>query len=177
MDQERSEIGVSPFRDPQEDALPAAGVLTGNEAHIGGKLAAVLEAKGIAHQSDENRGRQDSYTGNAHQPLADRVLLGILGNPAIKVFKLLVEPGEFGGHGTKRLIEKRRNPRVVRIVDQSVQFVFHLGGGDLQDDPVFGQNAPDMVDRGRPELDDKLSRPVQALKILRLFRLEGNRGN
>ena len=34
-----------------------------------------------------------------------------------------------------------------------------------------------MVDRGRPELDDELPGSVQALKILRLFRLDRHRGN
>ena len=175
VNQERAQIGVSPFRDSQEHVLSAARVLPGNEANVSGKLSSVLEAKGISHQGKENRGSQNAHAGNGQKPLADRVCLGKLGNLAIKVFPFLVVSGELSDHGAERLLEKRRDPRVVRVVHKTVQFVFDLGGRDLQYDPVLGQNASEMVDRGRSELDDELPGPVQALKILRLFRLDRHR--
>ena len=112
----------------------------------------------------EKRSCQDAHSGNGQEPLADGVLFRKLGNPAVEVFPFLVESGELGGHGAKRFPQKRRHPRVVRIVHQPVQFVFDLGGGDLQDNPVLGQDSSHMVDRGRPELDNELSGPVQALE-------------
>ena len=177
VNQERAQIGVSPFRDPQEHVLSAARVLPGNEANVGGKLSSALEAKGISHHGHENRGRQDAHAGNGQKPLADRVCLGKLGNPAIKVFPFLVESGELGDYGAERLLEKRGDSRVVRVVHKMVQFVFDLGGRDLQNDPVFGQDTSDMVDRGRPKLDDELLSPVEALKVLSFFCFDRNGRN
>ena len=64
MDQERSEIGVSPFRDPQKDVFAPTGVLLGDKSKIGRKVAAVLEPEGISHHRDQNGGRENSNAGN-----------------------------------------------------------------------------------------------------------------
>ena len=89
------------FEIPRSTFLSAARVLPGNQADIGGKVVSVLEAKGIAHQREENRGRQNAHAGNGQTPLADRVCLGKLSNPAIKVFPFLVGSGELISHFQK----------------------------------------------------------------------------
>ena len=174
MDQKRPEVGVSPLGDPQEHVLPAARVLSRHQADVGRKVSAVLEAEGIAHNGDEDGGGQDSHAGNAHQPLAHGVLFGESRDPTVIGLQFLTKPGEFGRHGVERLLQEGRDPGVVRVVQKPGQLVFHFGGGDFQDDPVLGQDPPDVVDRGRPELDQKLPGPMKALQVLGLFRLDGN---
>lgn len=75
LDEQPSQVRVSPFADPKQLLLAARGVLTGHNPHPGRELSPFPESRPVTDRRDQGGRSNGSDARNRHQSLAGFVLL------------------------------------------------------------------------------------------------------